>query len=482
MNELKKLQEKMAALIEEQSILETAVNDADDAGREIAQNALSSKSVEVKVVRDDLDVAITLATEKAMNLETLNKAKALEATKVPDGVKVAGEGDDDSEEAKIAAAAKDYGKELRAKELLFTRYFTTPEKNLVMSGEERKAMGPKEGTKFADGAGAAGVVVPKSFALRMLGSVEAAKNLGWSDYDLWLATKASSLTSAVPSLGGYLVPQDFRADLLQLPYEAPAVLNRATMIEAPTGTVTWPKMNQTDSDEYSGMAGEWLAEGGTKPQTNPTFTQEEIATYEYAMWVEVTHRVLSRTPISINRWLSTAGRAKMIDTADSAVISGTGTGQPTGFLETAGIHEVAREVVNQVSWNDCVDLIFKLKPQNRANGTFVLDDTVLAYLWKLKDLEGRGLFTASMANGPFDRLCGYPYISTTRTPNLGTDGDISFIDLSHYIIPMEQDIVMVRDDSIARKRNAATIFFYIVMGGELLQPRVCAKLGNEDSS
>ena len=48
--------------------------------------------------------------------------------------------------------------------------------------------------------------------------------------------------------------------------------------------------------------------------------------------------------------------------------------------------------------------------------------------------------------------------------------------------PMEQDIVIKRSDDYDIVHNVATIVIFVVVGGKLVQPRVCAILGNEETS
>ena len=61
-------------------------------------------------------------------------------------------------------------------------------------------------------------------------------------------------------------------------------------------------------------------------------------------------------------------------------------------------------------------------------------------------------------------------------PLLGTDGDVAFIDLSEYYIALEQDIVMKRSDDFKFANNVATFAMFVVVGGKLVQPRVCTRL------
>lgn len=469
MDEVKRLKEKLEALMAELKELDTGIEKAEgDEDKQTARDAYNAKREEVMTTKAALDDAIVKAEqEKALNT-SLQTAGALTAVQVPHGAAVT-----------TGAQAIDHGKELREKEGIFLKYMSGGPK--LLSGEEYKAMSPREGSGFGEQS-EGGIVLPKSFALRMFG-LKWAKQMGWHrDGTLQNIAKASTMVSTSNVLGGYTIPEDFRLPMLDLPVEEAHIMNRATVVPAPTGEITMPKSKQTDADEYGGMVGEWINEAGAKPKTDTRFEQVKIAAHEYAMHTQISIRLLNRSAIAMEGWLSTRGRQVCMDALDTAFISGSGSGQPLGILNTNGIREVKRQTNGTVIRKDAVRLKRKLKPYHRAGGVYIMGDDVGGALEELEDNEGRPLFTASVQNGMFDRIAGYPFVETTRTPALGTDGDMMFIDLREYYIPMEQDIVIKRSDDYDIVHNVATIVIFVVVGGKLVQPRVCAILGDEETS
>lgn len=468
---IKELQAALKKAYEEQKELDAAINKAEsDEDKVKAREAFDAKREEVKELKLKLDKAVADAEEEKAMTDSQKAASALTATQVPTGASALGDGKKDAE-------AKDEGVILRAKEGVFLKYMEGGHTNL--SGEEYKAMTPGDETKFSAAKG--GVCMPLSFRLKMLGA-KWAQSVGISQHEIRQCQKASTMLSSSDALGGYTIPEDFRLPMLDLPVEMSHILPRATVIPAPTGEVTMPKSKQTDANEYGGMVGEWIEEGGLKPKTDTRFEQVKIATHEFAMHTQISIRLLNRSAIAMESWLATRGRQVCLDAMDTAFINGDGNGKPLGILQTDGIREAARETADTVVRKDTVHLKYKLKPYHRAGAVFVMDDTVQQALEELEDTTGRPLFAPSMANGPYDRLSGYPYISTTRTPNIGTDGDLMFVDLREYYVPMEQDIVIKRSDDYDIVHNVATIVIFVVVGGKLVQPRVCAILGNEETS
>jgi len=405
-----------------------------------------------KSLQTDLDDAVVKAEQEGKMHKSLESAKGLDSIAFT--------------EKKVSPEAIDGFAKHRDHERLFQKFLGDGPK--MMSGNELKFLAPDESKGFQ--AGSDGASMPLSMKLAMLGTKWAMK-VGYSKEDILLATKATMVSSS-DSLGGFTVPEDFRLPVLDLMPEPPRVLDRATVVPCPTGEITMPKSVQTDSNEFGGMVGNWISEGGTKPATDTTFEQVKIPAHEFAMSTQISHRLLSRSAIAMEQWVATKGRQVCMDALDTAFISGSGSGQPLGILNTAGIRTVPRGTALQVDGDDIKGLKYSLMPQHRARGTYLMEDGVLEYLDLLKDTTGRPLFSASLANMPFDRIAGYPYVSTTRMPTIGTEGDVAFVDLSEYYVAMEQDIVVKRSDDFAFTNNVATIAIFMVVGGRFVQPRV----------
>jgi len=421
----------------------------------------------------------TLATEAKDLMGKLEEASA--KAKQDKDMKAALEASKSLEEAdfpdtkKTKAMATDPCAKHKDHENLFLKYMQDGPK--LMSSNERDFLAPDDNAGFDKGAG--GASMPLSLKVKMLG-YKWAISTGHSVSEVAAAMKASTMVSTSDPLGGYTIPQDFRLPVLDLPPEPPSVTDRVTMTPCPTGEITLPKSVQTDENEFGGMTGAWINEAGLKQKTDTQFEQEQITAHEYAMHTQISHRLLSRSPIGMENWVTTKARQVCINALDNAIIAGDGNGKPLGFLETSGIRQVTRNTALEVNYEDLVNLKYGLRPNHRARGIFVVNDSILQALELKKDLEGRPLFTSSTANGIYDRLVGYQYVSSTRMPDLGVEGDIAFIDLSEYYLAMEEDIVVKRSDDYAFVNNVATIAIFMVAGGKFLQPRVGAILtGNE---
>ena len=349
----------------------------------------------------------------------------------------------------------------------------------AIDGEKLKLIEPKS-DKSVQSIG--GAILPKSIAIRMMGE-HRAKQIGHTSADIMLARKANTLVSDIPEYGGDTVPpSDFQRTILNLAEEPTHIMDHATVLPSATGKIEIPKAVQTDDNEFGGMNFKWVAEAGNKEQTDTEFTMETIETFEASMSIDVSERLLSRNAINLESFLIQKGRKTLEHGLDVAFINGDGNGKPVGFLNTAGIREVPREEVGKVGYTDINNLKYSLMPQHRASAIYVMEDGVLQGLDGLLDKEGRPLFKNTIANGPYDRLNGSPYISMTYMPEKGYMGDISFIDLSDYYVAMEKDIVVRRLDELKALNNVVVFAMYVIVGGQLVQERMCSVLSGPDMS
>jgi len=460
-----KLKKALKALEDAEKKLSDAVKASEVAasGEDVSDEVKAEKAAAVDTAKSEVESK----TEEleSVNAEAKKAARADEAkaaAKAALEVKVPG-----ALAGTVPATATDHDKEEAARARSFVTYCAKgPD---FLSPDERKSIAlTDDHRKVFSGAGTDAVVMPRDMVRRVLGP-------------LFAAGVANATQKAIPSTSiaaGFtaLIPQDYRDTLLQLPAEMPALLPRTTVLSSPTGTITIPRLVQTDSNEYGGVSVSWISEGAAKPETEMEFEQVTIAANEVAAYTELTHRLLSRSAVGLEQVLNGLFRGAVIDAIDNALLTGSGVGQPQGIVNAAGIRTVQRAAAGGVSYADLVNLKYAVRPYHRAAGIFILEDAVAQALELAVDNDGRPLFTASTANGIYDRLVGKPYITTTRLPALGVEGDVMFGDPRQYYVGMEEDVVVKRSDEYRFRNNVAAFVVFAVVGGQLVQPRTFAML------
>lgn len=452
--------EGQKALDELRKALVEAQKGTDEEAIKAAQKAYQDKKAEVSALVKAMEEKVEEAKEMARATAAQKAIDDLTATQTEG---MTGLGGDD----RVPASANDYLERERTHIKSFVQALTDKD-GAARLGDQERDMLRVESKGFSDGQ--SGFKAPESIRNRMLG-VRVSKMLNMDLEDICMPISRNALPSKSSDTDmGYLVPQDFRASVLQLPTEAAHMMTQATVLNSTTGTVTIPRLQQTTSDYYGGFIAEWTDEGGSKPAAEPVFEQVTISTHELSLYTEFTHRMLSRSAIDLVAFIGELGRRSLMNTLDTALTAGSGTGQPTGIINTAGIQTVARATASQVNHADLIDLKYKLAPPIRETAKFLIEDAVMQYLEKKVDSQNRPLFSLNTSTGAYDRLVGKPYIPSTRLSALGVSGDVVFADLSEYYVAMEEEIVFRRSDDYKFRNNVASFAIFLVIGGEMVQP------------
>lgn len=412
-----------------------------------AANALLDQADEAKASAADLRDQEEQAARLAERME--QSAQTLEAPRQPVS----------RQKAPGSAQARDYASEEIEHVKMFGKYLTGE----ALSGREQEHMRPRS-EKFGSDA-QKGMRVPPSVGRAMLG----------------LPVSAIPHLSTDADGGANLFDREYVNQLLQLAPEPTALLSRVTVIPTGTGDIRIPRLTQTDDNEYGGVSFEWIDEGASKPETETKFDQVTIATHEAAGYTEVSHTLMRRSVFDIISLIGVLFRTGMEDFMESAIISGTGSSQALGIVNTSGVREQERATAGEIAYEDLVRMKYALRPQHRARAAWLMQDEELEELELITDTQDRPLFRASMDAGPVDRLIGYPYVSSTRMPAQGADASVWFADLAQYWLAIEQEIVIRTSEHFQFRKNLEALSVYVVFGGRLVQPRAAVKLVDSTS-
>lgn len=308
-------------------------------------------------------------------------------------------------------------------------------------------------------------VLPKWFSRTILGAMFQSKTI----YSIDDAANN-------PSLAHNLVPQEFRNTLLQLPMPPATVLPWVTRVPTNTGELTFPRLVQTDTAEPSTVAMTWIEETDDKPVTEPLFAQQTVRVHELAGYTELSHKILIRSAIALEPLLASLYRTAIALELERTILNGTGTGQPLGVLQAAGVHQLARNAADTVGWEDCKELKHELQFYHRDGARFVIGDGAEEALENEQDTLGRPLFSATVSSGPYDRISGYPYNISYNSPTLGNNGDVIFGVWKYYYLVVEEDVMIAKSDHYRFQQNRRAIKVFMNVGGVPIQPRAFAFL------
>jgi HK97 family phage major capsid protein len=276
------------------------------------------------------------------------------------------------------------------------------------------------------------------------------------------------------SQGGFLVPEIYRAELLEIALETSVVRPRATVLPMTTDSLKIPYVNDTShaSSVYGGVIAYWTAEAAAKTASKPTFGQLELTPHKLAGLTYASNELLADSAIALEPMIR-----RMFGTAwgyyeDDAFINGTGAGQPLGILNCGCLKSVFRNTANRVHYEDIAEMYQSMLPASLPYSVWVIHPNVLAELIELgsgnaADASGKILIWQPDAKGAIQlTLLGRPVILTEKCQGLGTTGDIYFCDFRYYLIGDRQSITIDASTHVAFTTDETAWRFVVRVAGQ----------------
>jgi HK97 family phage major capsid protein len=228
--------------------------------------------------------------------------------------------------------------------------------------------------------------------------------------------------------GGYLVPEEWDSRLIDK-------LDEENIFRGLATTIT------TSGEHKINIAGTkpaaaWIEEGGALTFGDATFDQIVLDAHKLHVAIKVTEELLYDNAFNLESYIIAQFGKAIGNAEEDAFLNGDGTGKPLGIFAETGGGEKAVTLDNvKISTDDVLTLIYSLKRPYRKNARFILNDTTLAALRKLKDTNGAYIWQPSYQAGEPDRLCGYSVLTSAYCPGLEAGKSaIAFGDFSYYNI------------------------------------------------
>jgi HK97 family phage major capsid protein len=286
-----------------------------------------------------------------------------------------------------------------------------------------------------------------------------------------LELDGKALNTAVNADGGYLVdPQT--SETVQ------SVLNSTASLRAVSNVVNVEATSYDVLIDHSDIGTGWATETGALAETTtPQIDRITIPLHELSALPKASQRLLDDTAFDIESWLAGRIADKFARAEAAAFVSGNGIDKPTGFLthpivdnDTWSWGELGYVPSGQdgsVTADGIVELVYALGAQYRANATFVMNSKTAGAVRKLKDADGRFLWSDGLAAGEPARLMGYAVLIAEDMPDPSTGSDsIAFGDFSAgYTVAERPDLRVLRDPFSAKPH----VLFYATkrVGGDV---------------
>lgn len=261
----------------------------------------------------------------------------------------------------------------------------------------------------------------------------------------WLnkAASATSLVEGEDQYGGYLIPPEFRNELMMAVEQMNEILPRCTSVPMRSTMIKIPYVNGFDESGalvYGGIQWKWLDELATKVETRPKFGRITLELKKIAGLAYASDEILEDSPMSMENILRNGFRDGLNFALNNVFIRGTGAGQPLGILNAPCLVSVAKETgqtADTIMFENIVKMYARI--HDTSNAIWIANQNTLPQLAAMSLAVGTGgapvwLPAGGISGSPYDTLMGKPLIWSKHCSTLGDVGDIVLADWSQYLV------------------------------------------------
>ena len=243
----------------------------------------------------------------------------------------------------------------------------------------------------------------------------------------------NALSIGGDSEGGYLVPDEYEKKLVEALEEEVFFRSLATVIQTSSGDRKIPIV--TSKGEAA-----WIDEGGQFIESDDSFGQTSIGAFKLATMIKVSDELLNDSVFNIEQYISKEFGRRIGTKEEEAFFIGDGVGKPIGiFHATGGAQSGIIANTTAITFDDVMDLYYSLRSPYRNKASWLLNDSTVKAIRKLKDGNGNYIWQPSVREGEPDRILNRPYRTSIYVPELAAGKRVmSFGDYSHYWIADRQ--------------------------------------------
>jgi len=216
-----------------------------------------------------------------------------------------------------------------------------------------------------------------------------------------------TLQEGAAAEGGYLFPDEFRAEIIRDIAEAPRLRGLVRTVPMKRDIMKIPKV--TSKPVVS-----WISEQGTKSTTSIGFGEATLTAYKLAAIIYATDELIEDSDlIDVVSLIKTLFAEAIGDKEDQAIAAGSGSGEPTG-LTNCSLSSVACS--GNLDFDDIINLIYALPSKYRRNASFLVHNTNIKELRKIKDSQNRYVWQEPVAPKQPATIYGYPVHEVNHLP------------------------------------------------------------------
>ena len=290
-----------------------------------------------------------------------------------------------------------------------------------------------------------------------------------------LTLEAKGMSTAVAADGGYLIDPK-TADTIR------SMLVSTSSIRAIANVVNVEATSFDVLIDRSDVGSGWATETASTTETaTPAIERISIRLHQLSAMPKASQRLLDDSAFDVEGWLAGKIAQRFIRAESAAFVNGDGVDKPKGILlppkvannawAWGSIGYVATGAAGDFATTnaaDCIiNLVYSLSADYRANATFVMNSKTAGAVRKMKDADGRFLWSDGLAMAEPSRLMGYAVLICEDMPDIAANAyAMAFGDFNAgYTIAERPDVRVLRDPFSAKPH----VLFYALkrVGGDV---------------
>lgn len=234
--------------------------------------------------------------------------------------------------------------------------------------------------------------------------------------------------------GGYLVPDEFEHTLVQRLHEENILRSIAKVIQTDSGERKIPVVAS------EGTAA-WTDEEAEYTESSTTFSQVSLGAHKLGTLIKVSEELLNDSAFDLESYIAQEFARRIGNAEEEAFLTGAGTDRPSGILnDTSGASAGTTAAgASDITFDDLIDLYYSLKEPYRKSAVFLMNESTVKAVRKLKDSNGQYIWQPSLTAGTPDRILNCPVYTSGYMPEIAAGRkSVLFGDFSYYWIADRQ--------------------------------------------
>jgi phage major capsid protein, HK97 family len=277
--------------------------------------------------------------------------------------------------------------------------------------------------------------------------------------------------------GGYLVPDEFERNLVEALEEENIFRRLANVITTSSGDRKIPVV-------ASKGTASWIDEEGAIPESDDSFGQVSIGAYKLGTLIKVSEELLNDSVFNLESYISREFARRIGNKEEESFFGGDGSGKPTGILAATGGAQlgVTTAGATAITLDEVLDLFYSLKAPYRNKAVFVMNDSTIKAIRKLKDSQGQYLWQPSIQAGTPDTILNRPLYTSAYVPAIAAAAKtVAFGDFSYYWVADRQGRVFKRLNELYAATGQVGFIATQRVDGKLILPEAVKVLQQKAS-